>query len=505
MNLLEAPWIPVRSGGGTGEFRLLTYQQLLCEPGDWQVSLPRDDLELACLQLLVCMTQVMFLPEDVATLRARLAAPLTPDEFAAGIAPCRDWFDLDHPTQPFMQSNEVKATKVTPIQKLLIGLPEGNNHAFFNEAGEVQHLSGTLAAVALFNQASNAPNWSGKYKGGLRGGAPITTLVFGDSLREIVWRNVLTRHNLATRQIAMPSLDADMPTWVKPIIEKSTIHWNKIGLVRGLFWQPVQLRLVKSPEVAPCDVLGGNSVQGYNGFIAQPDFKFNVEGVWPHPHGTLKLILEKGEMKEKFASFTSTAPAWTNLTGFVVQHGFQDGNQAALPAGPITQAAEMDVARISLLIGGYRNKQAAVLERRHELMSLAQGWCDEKGRLPELVGIGTDAKRSLCGKLMAAAKDYENKKRRIRLKGIGVALYEAAEKLFYARTESLIHQTFSNELTWKEWPTARALFAEQIAAHCKAIFEELTNPYAAKPELIPIIAWTQRGLDIELKKLKEDA
>lgn len=505
MNLLEDPWIPVRSAGGTGEFRLLTYRQLLCEPSDWQVSLPRDDLELACLQLLVCMTQIMFLPENIAELRERLATPLTPGEFTAGIAPCLDWFDLDHSTQPFMQSNEVKATKVTPIQKLLIGLPEGNNHAFFNEAGEVQHLSGTLAAIALFNQASNGPNWSGRYKGGLRGGAPITTLVFGNSLREIVWRNVLTRPNLATRQIAMPGLAVDLPTWVKPISERSTIHWNEIGLARGLFWQPVRLRLVKSPQVTSCGVLGGNPVEGYSGFIAEPDFKFNVEGVWPHPHSTLSLTLGKGEMKEKFASFTSTAPAWTNLTEFVVQHGFQDGNQAALPAGPITQAAELDMAHLSLLVGGYRNKQAAVLERRHELMSLAQGWNDEKGRLPELVGIGTDAKKSLYGKLMAAAKDYENKKRRIRLKGIGVTLQEAASKLFYVRTESLIHQAFSNELTWKEWPIARARFAEQIAAHCKAIFEELTNPYTAKPELCPIIAWTRYGLDIELKKLKEDA
>lgn len=124
MNLLEAPWIPVRADGGTGAFRLLTYRQLLCEPGEnWQVSLPRDDLELACLQLLVCMTQVMFLPEDDPTLRSRIASPLTPDEFCAGVTPCRDWFDLDHPTQPFMQSRGVKG-EWTSMQKLLPGLPE---------------------------------------------------------------------------------------------------------------------------------------------------------------------------------------------------------------------------------------------------------------------------------------------------------------------------------------------------------------------------------------------
>jgi CRISPR system Cascade subunit CasA len=102
MNLLKDPWIPVRADAGTGVFRLLTYQQLLCEPGNWQVSLPRDDLELACVQLLVCMTQVMFLPEDNPEWQKQLKNPLSPDNFAAGAAPCREWFDLNHPTQPFM-------------------------------------------------------------------------------------------------------------------------------------------------------------------------------------------------------------------------------------------------------------------------------------------------------------------------------------------------------------------------------------------------------------------
>lgn len=502
MNLLEAPWIPVRSGGGTGEFRLLTYQQLLCTPGDWQVSLPRDDLELACLQLLVCMTQVMFLPEDVVTLRARLAAPLTPDEFAAGIAPCRDWFDLDHPSQPFMQTRGVKAAEDTPIQKLLIGMPEGNNHAFFNEAGEVHHLSGALAAIALFNQASNCPSFGGGFKGSLRGGAPITTLVFGDSLREIVWRNVLTRPNLAARQITMPGPAVDLPTWVKPIAEKSTIRWNEIGLARGLFWQPARVELVKSSHDAPCGMFGGTPAPGYSGFRKEK-FNYTIEGVWPHPHGTLNLSLKKGALEQKFTSFTTTAPAWTQLSEFVVPRGLQDGNAkgGSIPAGAVTQASELDIENLSLLIGGYRTNQAAVLERRHELMSLAQGWRDEKERLPKLVEIGKEAKKILRGKLYFAVQGNKDKG----MKGIGAAIHETAEKLYYARTEGLVHQTFANHLTWKEWANARARFAGEVAEHCRAIFEELTQPYTAKPELIPVIAWSRRSLNTDLKKLMEDA
>ena len=502
MNLLKDPWIPVRGEGGIGAFHLLTYQQLLCEPGNWQVSIPRDDMELACVQLLVCMTQVMFLPEDDKALRARIAKLLTPEDFITGLQPVKDWFDLDHSTQPFMQSRGVKSTEDTPIQKLLIGLPEGNNHAFFNEVGEVRRIGGTMAAIALFNQATNTPSFGGGFKGSLRGGAPVTTLVFGKNLREMVWRNVLTRKHIEERQIAMPGFEQDQPTWVNPIREKETIHWNEIGLVRGLFWQPAKVELVKTKRPVACDLLGGEAVEGYSGFRKEK-FNFVVAGLWPHPHGAMTMNMKNGSLEQKFTSFTTTAPAWTLLSEFVVPRNISgpDTKEGSVPAAPITQANELDNGDLHLLIGGYRTKQASVLERRHEMLSLAQGWQDDKEHLPKLVEIGKRAKKALRGKLYFAVQGNKDKG----LKGIGAAIHETAEKLFYARTESLIHETFSNELTWKEWATARTAFAQQLAPLCRDIFEELTDPYAMKPELIPIIAWARRSLNMDLKKLMEEA
>lgn len=513
MNLLKDPWIPVRADGGTGAFCLLTYQQLLCEPGDWQVNLPRDDLELACVQLLVCMTQVMFMPEDDKTLRARISKTLSPDDLSAGMSPCCDWFDLDHPTQPFMQSRKVTG-KLTSVQKLLPGLPEKTStapgaHCFFNEVTEVRHIGGAVAAIALFNQANNCPSFGGGFKGSLRGGAPITTLVYGNGLRETVWRNVLTRPRIEQRQIEMLGFDKDQPTWVTPI-QQTAINWNEIGLVRGLFWQPARLELVKSEVDAPCDILGGEAVRVYTGFRCEK-FSFTVNGVWPHPHGAMTISLKKGvpkkgepekKLEEKFASFTTTAPAWTQLSEFVVPRSINDENakEGSVPAGPITQANELGDIKLHLLIGGYRTKQASVLERRHEMISLAQGWHDQ-GRLSRLVEIGNEAKKALSGKLYSAVQGNKEK----RLKGIGAAIHETAEKLFYARTESLIHETFSYELTFQEWATARSVFAKQLAEYCCAIFEELTDPYAMKPELIPVVAWARRSMNTDLKKLKERA
>lgn len=501
MNLLEDPWIPVHANSGSDEFQLLTYRDLLCEPGnDWQISLPRDDLELACLQLLACMTQVMFLPEDDDTLRIRIEQPLAPAAFDTGIVSFSDWFDLDHPSQPFMQTRGVKSADDTPIQKLLIGLPEGNNHALFNDAGEVRHLSGAVAAIALFNQASNCPSFGGGFKGSLRGGAPITTLVFDPDLRRMIWRNVLTRPRLAERQIDAPGPAQDQPTWVKPIAEKSTIHWNKIGLVRGLFWQPAHVELVKSNDAQACDVLGGEAVAGYSGFRKEK-FNFTVDGVWPHPHGAMNITLKKGVLEQKFASFTTTAPAWTQLSEFVVPRSTndKDAKEGASPAGPITQAAALGNDRLDILIGGYRTNQASVLERRHEMIGLAQGWGREQ-RLTALVAIGKNAKKALRGKLYFAVLGNKDKG----LKGIGAAIHETAEKLFFARTESLIHEAFASETTFREWGEKRREYVQVITQHCHDIFEELTQPYAMKPELIPVIAWSRRALNIDLKKLTEE-
>ena len=44
MKLLEDAWIPI------GNQQTITLKTLLTEEGDWQISLPRDDMEMACLQ-----------------------------------------------------------------------------------------------------------------------------------------------------------------------------------------------------------------------------------------------------------------------------------------------------------------------------------------------------------------------------------------------------------------------------------------------------------------------
>lgn len=500
MDLLIDPWIPVRDDGGTGEFHLLTLEQLLCTDDSWWVSLTRDDLELACIQLLACMAQVMFLPENDSELRERMRDPLTPKELAEGTEPWKDWFDLDHPTTPFMQTRGVKAEKETSIQKILVGLPEGNNHAFFNAVGEVRRLSGSIAAIALFNQASNTPGFGGGFKDSIRGKAPVTTMIKGRNLRQTIWCNIVTLPRIRARLPGYePDLGKDRPCWVDAIQAKSPISAHEIGLVRGLFWQPSRVELVHCDDALVCDVLGVEFPTAYTGFLKEK-FTFTLEGVWLHPHGAMTATRSRGAVKWRFISFTTNAPAWTWLSEFVVPSPLVDNaREGSTPAAPVTQFNEICPDEpLHLIVGGYRAKQASVTERRHEMFTLAEGWEeDHKGRTKRLVELGKAGRTSLRGKLWYISKGDKDKG----MKGIGVPLHETGDKIFYARTESLFHETLREKLTFKQWLTAESDFAMHISEICRSIFKELTDPYAMKPELIPVIAWARRTLNADLANL----
>ncbi len=91
-----------------------------------------------------------------------------------------------------MQTKGVKANDVTPMEKLLAGVSGATNCAFVNQPGQGEALCGGCTAIALFNQANQAPGFGGGFKSGLRGGTPITTFVCGIDLRSTVLLNVLT-------------------------------------------------------------------------------------------------------------------------------------------------------------------------------------------------------------------------------------------------------------------------------------------------------------------------
>ncbi|PPC75069.1 type I-E CRISPR-associated protein Cse1/CasA [Pokkaliibacter plantistimulans] len=499
MELLSGAWIPVRpiEGGASQTVRLA---DVLCSQQRWILSLPRDDMELAALQLLICLIQISWIPEDDDALRRYLTQPLSPAEFEQGIRQWGDMFRLDHPDSPCLQVKGVSAKEATGMDKLMAGLTGATNCTFVNEPNQAEALCGGCAAIALFNQANNAPSFGGGFKSGLRGGSPVTTLIQAveyqrADLRTTLWLNVLTRPRL------MELLGDDLqlhqpPTWQQPIKEGAVISAGSIGLLRGLFWQPDHIELCSPIGEGCCTGCGQQAPVRYNGFL-KAKFGFTVEGTWPHPHSPRLLQTKKGVAEEKFLAFTTSAPSWTQLGRVLVRLDGMKG-EAQFPAAVVAQCQQVfERANTHLMIGGYRNNQASILERRHDVMAVHHGWQTQGVAIQTLVDIGLGYKTALRKALFTFAEGVKNTD----LKGAGVAVHEVAERDYFRRSDLLITDLLAN-LNFNDPLPQLDQLRTDLRQLCVRLFEQVTLPYAHHPKLVRVLAVARRSLSKHLSELQ---
>ncbi|HDY76100.1 MAG TPA: type I-E CRISPR-associated protein Cse1/CasA [Candidatus Marinimicrobia bacterium] len=495
MNLLKEPWIPVRNGA---KFQQITYEDLLClEQADLQVSLPRDDFEMACIQMLAAMTQVIFMPQDKKELRARIKTPLSEKEYHEGIKKYEEWFDLDHPEWPFMQIRDVKG-KMTSIQKMMIGMPEEsstspNAHCFFNEPTEIHAVCPGVTAIALFNQASNSPSFGGGFKGSLRGAAPVTTMIMGKNLRDTVWMNVLSEDKVKQLLPWFKKVN-DMPVWVDPI-EKGDIQPHTIGLLRGLFWQPAHIEMEKAEIEQSCDLIGGDSQKCYMGFKKER-FVYDLKKPWTHLY-TPRQFDREGNVK--YISFNRENPIWTQMDQYLFE---KINNQKEGYSSAAVVANHADDA-ISLLIGGYKASKASIEYRRHEMYSIPAGWnSDFRDKIIEIVEIGLAMEKILVDKILyPLVKSNKKKGEKKGEKVVGVAINTKAAVLYFHFTEPYIHNML-RDTSLREFIQAKSTFIKDLSKICFDIFERVTQPYIHKPELIGTVALARKKLEKLLKELE---
>ncbi|WP_422449901.1 MULTISPECIES: type I-E CRISPR-associated protein Cse1/CasA [unclassified Endozoicomonas] len=495
-SLLTEPWIPVQYEGA----RLrITYQQLLCGEKKGDLCLPRDDLELACLQLLVAITQVCFTPFNRKELLARLKKPLPTDIFLTGVEDKKAWFDLNHPDTPFMQIRGVKASEPTPMDKLLAGVADGTNKTFINPQGLAEGLCGSCTAIALFNMANNCPSMGGGFKGSLRGSTPITQLITGPDLRITVWLNVLHQDRLNNSVMPWYKDTAQQaPNYVDTVKAGEKICATNIGLNRGLLWQPAHFELLPAEDTGCCSVCNVTAPL-YKGFN-KAKFKYTVEGVWPHPLSARSFKIAKGKKEEKFPSFTTTAPGWTQLSRLVV--AMESKKEGQNPAPVLIQIRDDNLIRqkyLQFIIGGYRNKQATVLERRHEFFSLADGWAEHGEVIHHIIETGLGYKTALRRALYLFAEGIKDKNREI--KGAGVNLCQSGDDLYFQQTEQWIRDIFA-DIDFSEPLPAMDRLRFQLKQTIQALFDQLTQPYRQEPKMLKALALARRSLNKSLADLQ---
>lgn len=490
MNLLTDAWIPIQH---QSNYQKISVQQLLCGEQTGELCLPRDDMELACLQLLCAITQTLFIPKNKKALLQFAKVPITSEVYVDACREKMDWFDLNHPETPFMQIRGVKSTQPTPMDKLLAGVADGTNKAFVNPQGLAEALCGGCVAIALFNAANNCPSMGGGFKGSLRGSTPITILIKGRTLRETIWLNVLTED---TAESVMPWYSAtkdQLPNYLDKIKADAKIPASRIGLNRGLLWQPAHFELLPPQASANCSCCGCYEPV-YNGFN-KAKFSYTVEGVWPHPLSSRTFSVKKGEREEKFPSFTTTAPTWTHMSRLVVdQQNDKEGQQTA----PVIQQARTFLAtdKIQLIIGGYRNNQATVLERRHELFSLAQGWAEHGDVIQQIITSGLAYKTALRKALYLFAVGIKDK-----VNGSGVNLCDPIEAVYYQQTENLMHNSLA-AIKFEASQDELEILNKQLNVIAIDLFNKATESYRQEPKMLKALALARRSLHKSFKELK---
>lgn len=514
MNLLTDDWIPVQR---EGLFQHISLKALLTQDGSWQISLPRDDMEMACLQLLVSLTQVLFIPEDKIQLQKCIARPLSESDYVDAIEGKLDWFELNHPQHPFMQVRGVKAKEPNPMMKLFAGFTESTSGAFVNEPGLADSVCSSCAAIGLFNQANSCASFCGGAKGSIRGnmkgdelksGVPITTLVSGDTLREKVWLNVLTQEHIEKYLLIEKGVN-DKPNWVELIstvgVSKNKIkqgedvQLNKLGLLRGLFWQPQHIELLAGEQSGICDSCGRESECLYTGFLFEK-FSYTYKGFWIHPHSPLKWTVARGEKKLGYRSFNSQIPIWTHLLGLLIKEDSEQGGHS--PAPVISQFMEYFTLgkTLHLLVGGYWTKpgKASINERRHEIFNLAEDLSTGKTRVERIVNTGLAYKKELDNSLYFVKKEISNSPKIPKpIERFIGGMANRAEHDFYKRTEPLVHGMLHD----MDFKAAFSDYHQQLREMTCAIFKQVTKPYQNEPKMIKALAIARRGLEKSLNEL----
>lgn len=512
MNLLTDNWIPVELNN---DLQRISLKTLLCEDHDFKIKTFRDDMELATLQLLVCIVQVIFLPDDEEALNKGWSSPLSEDDYQQGIDKGNylDWFDVLHPETPFMQTGSVTPEKGkknwASLQKLFMGLPEKTSSsptssAFFDTPDEITSISISDAAIALFQQATNGFSLGGVgYSVGLKGSMPLTTLIVNDNLRKSLWCNVLSREFLIQKAPQILNASLQEPTWVIPPHTKiAEEHAHHIGLMRGLFWQPAKVKL----ELINGEVTGFYKETG----------TCTVKGFWLHPHTPIDTErLKANDPKEKpYLSARGDQPLWGQMLSYFYTNeqikavdAKKEGSSCALVVQQYEQIWKKN--GIQLAVGGYikGGSTESLAGRRHEIYSLAEGWQDNSAELNTLIDFAilcqqrlTLAVADFVDRANTAFNDRNNEAKK---KFTGKEphfkkhLKANTKQVYFNNSETIMHSLLKEF----QWHDDLKPHRDKFIALAEKVFEQLVSPYEHEDKMLEPVIKSRQFLNNMLHKL----
>ena len=252
LNLITDSWIPVVRHGKPATICPHEIAADGVERLDW----PRDDLNLACLELLIGLTFLADPPRSNSEWHDRYRNP-DPDRLRTAYGPFGSHFELDGNGPRFLQDldpfeNQAKSSDISLPDMLFID-SAGTSTAEKNsdlmvKRNRYTNLELPLAAIALYTLQAFAPSGGAGNRTSMRGGGPMVTLMkpFDGGvcpLWRLVWCNVPEPEGDPLR---MGAADRALP-WLRPTrtSEKGQIVTQDMSHpAEAFFGMPRRIRLI---------------------------------------------------------------------------------------------------------------------------------------------------------------------------------------------------------------------------------------------------------------------
>lgn len=454
MNLLHDPWIPVRDEHGQ---RAWITPDRLSEPQWRAFDADRPDFNGALAQFAIGLLQTTTSVADSIEWRRLFRVPPDAGTLREWFEPVAAAFELDGDGSRFMQDFGLatEAGKSSPIAELLIEAPGEStvtsNRDFFVKRNLVNKLCPACAATAALTLQLNAPEGGRGHFTGMRGGGPLTTLIWQSGktpLWEQLWLNVADRSSLfrppgdepqGSQQLIFPWLGATeglhRPGGALTIAQANSLH---------AFWaMPRRIRLdfVSLNDPAACDICTNSSRLLVREFRSRPNGVNYPSISWIHPLTPYRL---------KDGSWLPTRPnpntrgyrqwlAWTLSTA-------SGAERCASIVSVALTARNRQVPRgLTLWAYGFemrKDKAVAWHESTLPIFSLPDCGDDEHKLIQSEVARWLDAATLAGSYLRGAVKDaWFSADARGEFGHIDASFWSATEPAFYRQLQDLIDAT----------------------------------------------------------------
>lgn len=456
-NLLTDEFFPVRTLSGAR--RWLRFEELRLEDGDYPVAFdwPRGDLNIAAYEFVIGVLALAYQPEDHADWTAiwRGHSEIDLSERLSALAFAFNLTADANGTGPrFLQEFVAIDGDANDIEALFIDTPGVNgqkkNADVLTHRGRFPALGLKAAAIALYALQQFAPSGGAGNRTSLRGGGPMTTLVWpdrpGSASPAPLWRVLLANLPLSARDAGYlddHELARALP-WLKPTITSESKPPDEVSQtdprthpLQVFFGMPRRIRLVVG-GIGLC-ALTGEAGPIVTGFIQKP-WGMNY-GAWRHPLTPYRQAKE-GELPYSVKPKTSRF-GYRDWVGVVV--GRQEKAYSAFRAEPVAElsrrAADFrrgGLASPRMLAAGWamNNMEAGTFLQSMQPLHLAEDEAKavQISRLATAMADAGDAAAVLLRANLKLALFGEDAK-----VATGTGVFEEATDAFFERTEGSFH------------------------------------------------------------------